>query len=77
LADIERYDQGIAGFLDNVLIQNYSQFREDMRIRSGNAVRIVERDTSQGQATLLDSSQFLDDPGHTLFVCPHHDTVIP
>jgi hypothetical protein len=104
LADLEQFDQGIAGFLDNVLIQNYSQFREDTRVRSGNAARIVERHTSRGQATLLDEGlldgvdtliivsfdsqrtgqhpneseltairQFLDDPGHTLFVCPHHD----
>jgi len=41
LADIEDFNQGIAGFLDYVLLQNYSLFREDMRIRSGNAVRIV------------------------------------
>jgi hypothetical protein len=104
LADIEHFDQGIAGFLDNVLLQNYSLFREDMRIRGGNAVRIVERRTSDGKVTLLDSDfldsvdiliivsfdsqrtdqhsseselaavrKFLDDPSHTLFVCPHHD----
>ena len=41
LADIERFNQGIAGFLDNILLQNYSVFREDMRIRTGNAVRLV------------------------------------
>jgi|SRR3984885_11410213 len=104
LADIEHFNQGIAGFLDNVLLQNYSPFREDMRIRSGNVVRIVERCTSEGKVTLLDGDfldgvdiliivsfdsqrtgqhpneselaairKFLDDPGHTLFVCPHHD----
>src|ERR1700733_2698611 len=104
LADIERFNQGIAGFLDNILLQNYSLFREDMRIRSGNVVRIVERCTSNGKITLLDSDflgsvdiliivgfdsqitgqhpnesellairRFLDDPGHTLFVYPHHD----
>jgi hypothetical protein len=104
LADVEHFNQGIAGFLDNVLLQNYSLFREDMRIRSGNAVRIVERCASDGKAILLDGDvldgvdiliivsfdsqrtgqhpteselaavrQFLDDPGHTLFVCPHHD----
>jgi hypothetical protein len=79
-------------------------FREDMRIRSGNVVRIVERCTSEGKVTLLDGDfldsidiliivsfdsqrtgqqpndneltairKFLDDPTHTLFVCPHHD----
>ena len=104
LADAERFNQGIAGFFDNVLLQNYSLFCDDMRQRSGNAVRIVERCTSGGKLTLLDgdcldgvdmliivsfdsqrTSQhpseseltairgFLDDPGHTLFVCPHHD----
>jgi hypothetical protein len=75
-----------------------------MRIRSGNAVPIVERCTSEGKVTLLDGDfldsldililvsfdsqrtgqhptqseltairNFLDDPAHTLFVCPHHD----
>jgi hypothetical protein len=104
LADIERFNQGIAGFLDSVLLQNYSLFCEDMRIRSGNVVRIVERCTSGGRVNLLDDDlldsvdiliivsfdsqrtgqhpdeselaalgKFLDDPGHTLFVCPHHD----
>jgi hypothetical protein len=104
LADVEQFNQGIAGFLDNILLRNYSQFREDMRLRQGNVVRIVERCTSEGKSTLLDGDfldsvdiliivsfdsqrtgqhpnesevgavrKFLDDPGHTLFVCPHHD----
>jgi hypothetical protein len=104
LADIGHFNQGIAGFLDNVLLQNYALFREDIRTRSGNVVRIVERCTSEGKVTLLDGDlldsvdilivvsfdsqrtgqhpseresaavrKFLDDPGHTLFVCPHHD----
>lgn len=104
LANMERFNQGIAGFLDNILLQNYSLFREDMRVRTGNAVPIVERCTSQGKVMLLDGDfldnvdiliivsfdsqrtdqrpgeselaavrKFLDDPSHTLFVCPHHD----
>jgi hypothetical protein len=104
LADTEHFDQGIAGFLDHVLLQNYSLFREDMRIRSGNAVRLVERRSSDGKVVLLDGDclenvdiliiisfdsqrtdqhpserelaavrRFLDDPGRTLLVCPHHD----
>jgi hypothetical protein len=104
LADIEHFNQGIAGFLDNVLLQNYSLFLEDMRIRSGNVVRLIERRTSDGKTMLLDGDfldsidiliivsfdsqraeqraseselaavrKFLDDPRHTLFVCPHHD----
>ena len=59
LADNERFNQGIAGFFDNILLQNYSLFREDMRIRSGNVVRIVERCTSDGKTTFLDGD-FLD-----------------
>jgi hypothetical protein len=104
LADSEHFNQGIAGFLDNVLLENYSLFREDMRIRSGNVVRIVERCTCAGKVMLLDGDfldsvdiliivsfdsqrtnqhpneselaairKFLNDPGHTVFVCPHHD----
>jgi hypothetical protein len=104
LADSKRFNQGIAGFFDHVLLQNYSQFCEDTRIRTGNAVRIVQRCSSEGAVTLLDAALldgidiliivsfdsqrtgqhpnerelaairgFLDDPGHTLFVCPHHD----
>jgi hypothetical protein len=100
----ERFDQGIAGFLDNILLQNYALFREDMRVRSGNEVRLVQRCSSAGKVTLLDGDfldgvdiliivsfdsqrtaqhpndrelaairKFLDDPDHTLFVCPHHD----
>lgn len=104
LANGEYYNQGIAGFLDNILLQNYSLFYEDMRIRSGNVTRIVERCSSDGKVTLLNGDfldnvdiliivsfdslltdqhpnegevaairKFLDDPGHTIFVCPHHD----
>lgn len=104
LADGEHFNQGIAGFLDNILLRNYSLFREEMRIRPGHDVRLVERRTAAGQETLLDGDflggveiliivsfdsqrtgqypnesevaairRFLDDPGHTLFVCPHHD----
>src|ERR1700722_2385278 len=54
LADIEHFNQGIAGFLDNVLLQNYAVFREDMATRSGNVVRVVERCTSDGKVMLLD-----------------------
>jgi hypothetical protein len=54
LADGGHFDQGIAGFFDNILLANYSLFREDMRIRSGNPVRCVERCTSSGKTTLID-----------------------
>ena len=53
-SDAANFDQGIAGFFDNVLLQNYFLFREDMRVRSGNVVRIVERCTSDGKVTPLD-----------------------
>jgi hypothetical protein len=103
-SNIENFNQGIAGFFDNVLLQNYFLFREDMRVRSGNVVPMVERCTSDGKVTLLDGEildrvdvliivsfdsqrtdqhpneselaairKFVDDPSHTLFVCPHHD----
>jgi hypothetical protein len=54
LADSEHFNQGIAGFFDHVLLQNYSLFREDMRIRSGTVVRTVQRRTADGNLALLD-----------------------
>jgi hypothetical protein len=54
LADSGHFNQGIAGFFDNIFLANYSLFREDMRIRSGNAVRCVERCTSAGKMTPID-----------------------
>jgi hypothetical protein len=54
MADAQHFNQGIAGFFDNILLPNYSLFREDMRIRSGNVVRVVERRTSESKLTLLD-----------------------
>jgi hypothetical protein len=54
LADAEQFNQGIAGFFEHILLRNYSLFREDMRIRSGNVVRIVERCTAEGKVTPLD-----------------------
>jgi hypothetical protein len=54
LSDTEHFNQGIAGFFEHILLQNYSLFREDVRIRSGNVVRIVERCASDGKVTLLD-----------------------
>jgi hypothetical protein len=104
LADTERFNQDISGFLDNVFLNNFFLFREEVRVRTGSPVRLVDRCASDGKGTRLDGQclegidilivvsfdsqrtgqhpsesemaavrEFLDDPRHTLFVCPHHD----
>jgi hypothetical protein len=103
LADPERFDQGIEGFLEHLFLANFKLFTEQMLSLTGRPVRIGQRHTYLGRTSLdaaflsgvdtliiisfdtLRSSQqarfgeilaleeFLSDPDHTLFVCPHHD----
>jgi hypothetical protein len=102
-ADPATFDQGIAGFLDNIQLANFKLFADLAASWSGNPVRLAERRTAAGMCALdgaflsgvdtlivisFDSSRtrqqanaaeiaaiasFLDDPDHTLFICPHHD----
>ena len=107
LADPERYEQGIAGFFNHLLRQNFVAFVAQTRA-SGGAVEEFERVGRDGSATaltpaLLESAatlliisfdslrtnqratpaevaavrQFLEDPDHLVFVCPHHDIGAP
>jgi hypothetical protein len=102
-ADPVQFDQGVAGFLDNIQLANFKLFADLAASWTGNSVRRVQRRTDAGLCVLdaeflrgvdtlviisFDSSRtqqrasdaeigairsFLDDPDHTLVVCPHHD----
>jgi len=103
LADPTRFDQGITGFLDHLLLANFGMFADLAGTLTGNHARRAQRrnDTTHtalngewltGVDTLViiswDSNRsnqrttpeeihevrtFLDKPGQTVFVCPHHD----
>ena len=103
LADPERYDQGIDGFLQHIFLNNFRRFTQLARCWTEHAVRIFHRRSRAGeilldpkwlaqidtliiisfdgprscqQASAAEVSairEFLDDPAHALFVCPHHD----
>ncbi|HEX4506514.1 MAG TPA: hypothetical protein VH722_12340 [Alphaproteobacteria bacterium] len=104
LADRQRIDQGIAGFLDHIQKPNFAAFAELAEQLTGRPAIQVERVGDDGIETKLDDAliadvdtivvisfdsfrtaqaagaaeveairQFLDDPDHLIFVCPHHD----
>ncbi len=102
-SDPDQFDQGIAGFLDNVLLANFAMFGDLARSLTGNSVRSAQRRTESAEVPLSDEflagvdtlivisfdsrrteqqagreeitavRTFLDNPSHSLFVCPHHD----
>ena len=102
-ADPNRFEQGIAGFLDHILLANFDTFAELVRSWTGHAVRNAQRRTEAAQIPLDDAfladvntlivisfdskrteqraspaeiatiRSFLDNPDHSLFVCPHHN----
>jgi hypothetical protein len=43
VADVDRYDQGIGGFMDNILRRNFVAFVEQSGVVTGNSVAEVER----------------------------------
>ena len=103
LADPERYDQGIDGFLEHIFLGNFRRFTQLARSWTEHAVRTFHRRSRSGEVLLeprwlaqIDTliiisfdgprsgqqasdaevsaiREFLDDPAHTVFVCPHHD----
>ena len=103
LADGARFDQGIAGFIEHIFLENFRGFAEQAQSASGHPVRIAHRRVQSnyvaidhslltGVDTLIIISfdslgtrqsadpgeigalrEFLRNPDHTLFVCPHHD----
>jgi hypothetical protein len=56
LKDPRRYDQGIAGFLDHILLVNYEMFCAQSLAVTGQAVRTAQRRTQESGDTLLDSA---------------------
>jgi hypothetical protein len=103
LADPERYDQGIEGFLEQIFLENFRRFTQLAQTWTGQPVQIVQRRCASGEvlldvqwlaqtdtliiisfdgprscqtatpAELTAIEDFLDDPAHAVFVCPHHD----
>jgi hypothetical protein len=65
-SDPEAYRQGIDGFMDNILVQNFNVFIDHAYKVTGSVVRRAERRAEDGHETLLDQS-FLADIG-TLIV---------
>jgi hypothetical protein len=56
LADAERVDQGIGGFLDHVQKGNFSEFMELATTHTARPVRQAERVADDGRTTLLDET---------------------
>jgi hypothetical protein len=50
-ADTDRYDQGIGGFMDNILRHNFVAFVEQARAATGNPVAEIERVDAGGVLT--------------------------
>src|SRR6266446_7201794 len=57
LADPAKFDQGIAGFLDHILLANFAMFADFASSLTGNSVRIAQRQTRAAHTAL--SSQWL------------------
>lgn len=104
LADQDRIDQGISGFLDHVQRPNFAAFVKLTQELTGNEVAVAERVADDGAPRTLDkclignadtivvisfdslrsgqsaapeeiaaAREFLNEPDHLLFICPHHD----
>ncbi|WP_083741404.1 hypothetical protein [Mycobacterium sp. MS1601] len=54
LADDQRYDQGISGFLDHILRRNFDRFCETARAASGSPVIETERVSDDGTFVAID-----------------------
>src|SRR5260370_10042389 len=57
LGDPGKFDQGIAGFLDHILLANFAMFADFASSLTGNSVRIAQRQTRAAHTAL--SSQWL------------------
>ena len=57
LADPGKFDQGIAGFLDHILLANFAMFTDFASSLTGNSVRTAQRQTRAAHTAL--SSQWL------------------
>lgn len=55
LSDPERFDQGIAGFLDEILRRNFEAFVEQAEAETGHAVLEMQRGGEEGVTVRLDA----------------------
>lgn len=103
LSDPARFDQGVGGFLDHIMKENFAAFIAQAK-SSGRPLIEIERVADDGARATLDSAlldgadtlvvisfdsfrtgqaatadeaaalrDFLSDPNHLAFTCPHHD----
>lgn len=56
LSDPEHFNQGIAGFLDQILKKNFAAFVELAREQTGQSVLEIERGNNNGQRVQLDQA---------------------
>lgn len=55
LADPARFDQGVAGFLDHIMLRNFTGFVQLAGARTGRPAREVEREGGDGARATLDA----------------------
>lgn len=55
LREPAQYDQGLAGFLDHVILPDFEVFRRTIREETGNEVPIIQREGSAPPAQLDDT----------------------
>lgn len=60
MADRDRFDQGVGGFLDHVQKPNFVQFADLFQTLSGNPVRQMERVLDDGSVNRLDDAMIDD-----------------
>lgn len=58
LRDAKRFNQSIAGFFDNVILQDFELFRRTIREETGNEVSVIQRETDRPPLTQLDDDFF-------------------
>src|ERR1700728_2012627 len=56
LSDIDKFDQGIAGFLDHIQKPNFQAFAKQAEVLTGRPVIQIERAADDGATTPLDAN---------------------
>lgn len=70
LADPVRHDQGIKGFVDDVILSDFAYFMDHIRAETGNVVRLAQRSSDALEARL--DSELLHDVDTLVVVSLDH-----